>query len=112
MTWDDYHPIPGVDWADPARKPTERTIRIALVMADFDDQPFVITLPKQSDLFGNPQMDPDPARGRGEVLRGFLEQAAAPQPRHTVNEYWMELSHGKIGVDVRSPTARITCRKR
>ena len=47
MTWADYRPIPGVDWTDPKHKP-ERTIRIALVVADFEDQPFVITLPKHS----------------------------------------------------------------
>ena len=58
MTWADYHPIPGVNWADPAIKPTERTVRIALVVADFEDQPFVVTLPKHSDIFGNPQINP------------------------------------------------------
>ena len=29
-----------------------------LVAVDFEDQPFVITLPKKSDPFGNPQLDP------------------------------------------------------
>src|SRR5918995_5559709 len=58
MTWDDYRPIPGTKWTDPSLKPTVRTLRVALVAVDFEDQPFVITLPKQSDLFGNPQIDP------------------------------------------------------
>jgi M6 family metalloprotease-like protein len=31
---------------------------VALLAVDFPDQPFVITLPKHSDLFGNPQIDP------------------------------------------------------
>jgi hypothetical protein len=57
MTWADYKPISGKDWADPSLKP-ERTLTLALVAIDFDDQPFVMTLPKQSDPFGNPQTWP------------------------------------------------------
>ncbi|MCK4647045.1 MAG: peptidase M6, partial [Candidatus Aminicenantes bacterium] len=57
MTWDDYHPIPGKNWADPSLKP-ERGFRLAVVAIDFPDQPFVISLPKGSDPFGNPQIDP------------------------------------------------------
>src|ERR1017187_7961511 len=58
MTWADYHPIPGVDWADPKLVPTRKQFKVALVAVDFPDQPFVITLPTHSDLFGNPQIDP------------------------------------------------------
>ena len=50
MTWDDYHPIPGVNWADPSLQP-KRGFKMALVAVDFPDQPFVITLPKHSDPF-------------------------------------------------------------
>src|SRR5436190_1679337 len=42
MTWEDYHPIPGVNWADASHTPV-RVIRVALIAADFEDQPFVIT---------------------------------------------------------------------
>jgi M6 family metalloprotease-like protein len=98
MTWADYHPIPGVDWTDPARQPTERTIKIALVAADFDDQPFVITLPKHSDLFGNPQVDPIQRAEVAKYYADFWNQPSDLNHHHTVNEYWMELSHGKIGV--------------
>ena len=63
MTWDDYRPIPGVNWADPALVP-ERGFKIAVVAIDFPDQPFVVTLPRGSDPFGNPQIDPI---DRGEV---------------------------------------------
>jgi hypothetical protein len=48
MTWDDYCPIPGRNWADPSLKP-ERGFRLAVVAIDFPEQPFVITLPKGSD---------------------------------------------------------------
>ena len=56
MTWNDYRPIPGRNWADPALKP-ERGFRLAVVAIDFPNQPFVITLPKGSDPFGNPRGD-------------------------------------------------------
>jgi hypothetical protein len=57
MTWADYRPIPGQDWADPSLKP-ERGFKLAVVAIDFPDQPFVMTRPKGSDPFGNPQIDP------------------------------------------------------
>ena len=43
MTWEDYRPIPGVDWADASHAP-KKGFRMALVAVDFPDQPFVITL--------------------------------------------------------------------
>ena len=36
MTWDDYKPIPGKNWADPSLIP-ERKFRMALVAVDFPD---------------------------------------------------------------------------
>ncbi len=74
MTWDDYHPIPGVNWADPALTPG-RALRVALVAIDFDDQPFVVTLPKGSDPFGNPQVDPIE---RDDVARFYASFSARP----------------------------------
>jgi len=41
MTWDDYTPIPGRNWADPSLVPTQRQFKVALVAVDFEDQPFV-----------------------------------------------------------------------
>src|SRR6185436_12135107 len=49
MTWDDYRPIPGVNWADTSRRGTKRTMRVAIVPADYSDYPFVVTQPKGSD---------------------------------------------------------------
>lgn len=99
MTWDDYKPIPGVDWASDPRPPSERTIKIAMVLFDFEDQPFVVTLPKHSDPFGNPQIDPIK---REEVAKYYHDFWNKPQPANhgrSVHEYWMELSHGRIGVE-------------
>ena len=98
MTWDDYRPIPGATWADPSNKPTGRTLRVALVAVDFEDQPFVITLPKQSDLFGNPQIEPVK---REEVARFYADFWGKPGPLnhgHTIHEYWMEQSRGRVGI--------------
>lgn len=99
MTWDDYKPIPDVNWATDTRAPSERTIKIAMVLFDFEDQPFVVTLPKRSDPFGNPQIDPIK---REDVPKYYHDFWNKPQPANhgrSVHEYWMELSHGRIGVE-------------
>jgi M6 family metalloprotease-like protein len=97
MTWADYHPIPGVNWADPARVP-ERVLRVALVAIDFEDQPFVITLPKHSDPFGNPQIDPIRREDVPRFYADFLGKPGATNHGHTIHEYWMEQSRGKVGI--------------
>ncbi len=99
MTWADYRPIPGVDWADPSRK-APRTLRVALVALDFPDQPFVITMPKGSDPYGNPQIDPV---RREDVPRFYADFLGKPGPLnhgHTINGYWMEQSRGKVGIEL------------
>jgi M6 family metalloprotease-like protein len=98
MTWKDYRPIPGVTWADPSRPGSARNFRVALIAVDFPDQPFVITLPKQSDLFGNPQVDPIK---REDVPRFYAEFWGKPNAfnrGHTIHEYWMEQSRGRVGI--------------
>ncbi len=105
MTWADYKPIPGTNWGDRSRAPG-RALKVALIAIDFEDQPFVITLPKHSDPFGNPQVDPVP---RADVAKFYADFWGVPGPLnrgHTINGYWMEQSRGKIGipkVDVYGP---------
>ncbi|OFW07082.1 MAG: hypothetical protein A3H96_13765 [Acidobacteria bacterium RIFCSPLOWO2_02_FULL_67_36] len=97
MTWAGYKPIPGTNWGDRAKAPG-RALKVALMAIDFEDQPFVITRPKHSDPFGNPQVDPVP---RGEVARFYADFWGKPGPLnhgHTIHEYWMEQSRGKIGI--------------
>jgi M6 family metalloprotease-like protein len=100
MVWSDYHPIPGVDWTDPAKKATVRTIRVAMIVADFDDQPFVMTLPKHSDSYGNPQTDPIKREDIPQYYLDFWNGRSPAHNGHTANEYWMEQSHGRIGVSM------------
>ena len=97
MTWEDYRPIPGVDWADPALQP-KRGFKMALVAVDFPDQPFVITLPKHSDLFGNPQIDPVPREKVPQFYADFYNKPSAVNHGHTINGYWMEQSRGQFGI--------------
>ncbi|MDP4222799.1 MAG: peptidase M6 [Bacteroidota bacterium] len=97
MTWNDYHPIPGKNWADPALVP-ERKFRMALIAVDFPDQPFVITLPKGSDLFGNPQIDPVKRENVPQFYSDFWLKPSPINHGQTINGYWMEQSRGKFGI--------------
>lgn len=99
MTWNDYHPIPGRNWADPSLVP-ERKFKMALVAVDFPDQPFVITLPKKSDLFGNPQIDPVKRENVPKFYSDFWLSPSEVNHGQTINGYWMEQSRGKFGITV------------
>ena len=98
MTWADYHPIPGKDWADPSLVPSKKSFRVALLAVDFPDQPFVITLPKHSDLFGNPQIDPVPRAQVPQFYADFYNKPSPLNHGHTINGYWMEQSRGQVGI--------------
>jgi M6 family metalloprotease-like protein len=98
MTWDDYKPVPGRNWNDPSLVPSVRNLRIAVVAVDFSDQPFVITQPKHSDPFGNPQIDPIAREDVPEFYADFYGKPNAINSGHTVREYWMEQTGGRIGM--------------
>lgn len=97
MTWKDYRPIPGTSWADTG-VPGARVLRVALVAVDFADQPFVITMPKQSDLFGNPQVAPVPREQVPQFYADFWGKPGPLNHGHTIHEFWMEQSRGKVGI--------------
>jgi M6 family metalloprotease-like protein len=97
MTWDDFRPIPGKNWADSSLKP-ERGFRLAMVAIDFPDQPFVITRPKGSDPFGNPQIDPIAREQVPRFYADFFLKPSEVNHGHTINGYWMEQSRGKFGI--------------
>jgi M6 family metalloprotease-like protein len=98
MTWADYHPIPGINWADPSRVPTRKQYKVALIAVDFDDQPFVITQKKKSDLFGNPQMDPISREKVPQFYADFFNTPSEANHGQTINGFWMEQSRGQIGI--------------
>src|SRR4051812_24095347 len=58
MTWADYRPIPGVNWADPVLTPSKKQFRVALIAVDFPNQRSVLTWPRRIALFVIRQMDP------------------------------------------------------
>ena len=97
MTWADYRPIPGHNWADPSLKP-RRGFKLAVVGIDFPGQPFVITLPKGSDPFGNPQLDPIPREKVSRFYADFFMKPSEVNHGQTINGYWMEQSRGRFGI--------------
>ncbi|KAF2108795.1 hypothetical protein BDV96DRAFT_605240 [Lophiotrema nucula] len=102
MTWADYKAPPNTNWGDPTKKGYIRNFNIALVVVDYPDSPFVVTLPAQSDIFGNPQPS---ASGltREDVpafYRDFLNKPGELNEGHTLHEYWMGDSDGRYGVDL------------
>jgi M6 family metalloprotease-like protein len=97
MTWEDYRPIPGRNWADPSLKP-ERGFRLAVVGIDFPGQPFVVTLPKGSDPFGNPQIEPIAREKVPQFYADFWMKPNEFNHGQTINGYWMEQSRGKFGI--------------
>lgn len=97
MTWDDYRPIPGRDWNNPSLKP-ERGFKLAVVAVDFPDQPFVITLPKHSDPFGNPQVDPIPREKVPQFYADFFTKPLPVNHGLNIHSYWMEISRGRFGI--------------
>ena len=68
LTWDDYVPVPDrkADYYDPDSVGSETQYRTAIILVDFQDQPFLISQPPESHPFGNPQpgWTPVPPRAR------------------------------------------------
>ena len=59
-----------------------------------------MTLPKHSDKYGNPQVDPITREEVVQYTQDFYTKPQAVNHGHTIHEYWMEQSRGKIGVAV------------
>ncbi|WP_370946574.1 M6 family metalloprotease domain-containing protein [Amycolatopsis sp. cg5] len=102
MTWADYRKIPGTNWADPSLKPTKRTFKGAVVLADYPDQNFVVTQPPKSTVFGNPGVAANniPRANVAKYYQDFLNKPGTLNNGHTINEYWMEDSLGRFGVQL------------
>ena len=82
MTWDDYRRIPGTNWADPTVRGSVRTFKGALVLVDYPNQPFVVTQPANSTIYGNPTDRARRSAGAGAgVLPRLPQHAGRTQPR-------------------------------
>jgi M6 family metalloprotease-like protein len=102
MVWDDYKPVPGTDWNDPSRKGSVDQFKAALVLLDFPDEKFNVTLPAHSTVFGNPQAlaHDVPEDQVAQFYEDFLNKPNELNGGHTIHEYWMEDSNGRYGVDM------------
>lgn len=102
MTWDDWVPVPGRNWADPTVAGTVRNFDIALVTLDYPDQPFVVTQRPRSTVFGNPQATAAniPRSQVAQFYTDFLNTPNSLNRGHTLHEYWMQDSNGRYGVDL------------
>ncbi|WP_246178721.1 M6 family metalloprotease domain-containing protein [Actinomadura decatromicini] len=101
MTWDDYKSIPGTNWSDPSRKGSVKNFNGAVVLVDYSNQPFVVTQPKNSTIFGNPVAVGDVPRTQvAKFYQDFLNKPQQLNHGHTLHEYWMEDSGGRYGVNL------------
>lgn len=100
MTWEDFRPVPGKDWADPSHEATKKTFHGAVVMVDYPNQPFVVTQPEDSTPFGLPTAEANNL-DRADVPEFYRDLLNTPNDLnrgHTINEYWMEDSSGRFGI--------------
>ncbi|WP_062428947.1 M6 family metalloprotease domain-containing protein [Herbidospora daliensis] len=102
MTWSDYKKPPGTSWNDPNVKGSDRTFKGALVLLDYPNQPFVVTQPQGSTVFKNPsaQAHDIPRDQVAKFYQDFLNTPNDLNKGHTIHEYWMEDSGGRIGVEL------------
>lgn len=102
MTWEDYRPIPGIDWRTADIKP-ERVLRGALVIVDFPDREFILSQPEGSEVAGNPIGTGNIPRDEiGQFWVDFLNKPQPLNNHRTINEYWRENSYGKWAVELDS----------
>jgi M6 family metalloprotease-like protein len=99
MTWDDLKKVPDIDWSDPNRKGTVRTMKAALVLGDYPNEQFAITRPQNSDIYANPRSNLQLDRSQVPAFyRDFLNKPQPLNHNQTMHGYWMEDSGGRIGV--------------
>jgi M6 family metalloprotease-like protein len=103
LTWDAYTPIRPSAWNDAAHSTgSQSQYKTAVILLQFQDQPMLITQPAGAHPFGNPQPGWQPV-APGAVADWYHGYYAVPNEYNggqTLHAYWMEDSHGRIGVDV------------
>ena len=104
LTWADYRAVPDArpEFYDGSADGSQSQYKTAIILIDYPDQPFLITQPAGTHPFGNPQPGWTPV-APGDVNQWMHDYYAVPNQYNggkTLNSYWMEDSHGRIGVDV------------
>ena len=102
LTWNDYRPVPGPDYSDPNSQPSVKKWRVALILVDYPDRPFTVTLPAGSDVFGNPSAlaHSIPREQVPQFYADFLNKPSPLNNFQTMHRYWMENSFGRYGVEL------------
>jgi hypothetical protein len=103
LTWDAYVPIRPEAWnSDTTSTASESQYRTAIVLMDFPDQPFLISQPAGTHPFGNPQpgWQPVPASGVNQWMHEYYSVPNEYNGGQTLHGYWMETTHGRVGVTV------------
>ncbi len=101
MTWDDYVPVPGTDWAHDTDG-SVRQFHGAIVLLDFDNQDFVVSQPEGSHVFGNPSglAHDVPREDVPEFYLNLLNTPNELNRGRTINEYYMEQTGGRLSVQM------------
>ncbi|WP_092615412.1 M6 family metalloprotease domain-containing protein [Jiangella sp. DSM 45060] len=103
MTWDDYQQVRPDAWnQDTTSQGSESQYRTAVILLEYTDQPFLISQEPESHAFGNP-LPPWKPVPQSELNQWFYDYYAVPNEFNqgqTLHGYWMETSHGRIGVTV------------
>jgi hypothetical protein len=104
LTWADYLPVPDErpEFYDYSVDGSQNQYRTVIILIDYPDQPFLISQPAGSHPFGNPQPGWTPVAPE-DVNQWMYEYYAVPNEYNggrTLHGYWMEDTHGRIGVDV------------
>ena len=104
LTWADYRAVPDArpEFYDTATSGSQSQYKTAIILIDYPDQPFLITQAAGTHPFGNPQPGWTPV-APADVNHWMHDYYAVPNQYNggkTLHGYWMEDSHGKIGVSV------------
>jgi M6 family metalloprotease-like protein len=100
LTWADYTQVRPNEWHTDAVQGSENQFRGAVVLADFTDQPFLISQPAGSHPFGNPQPGWSPVTNVRQWMDEYLTVPNQYNGGQTIHGYWMEDSHGRLGVSI------------
>ena len=100
-TWETDSQAAHGAWNDPATRAVSPPPR-GVVLVGFTDQPSLITQEPGAHPFGNPQpgWEPVPAERGAPVDGGVPQRPDEYNGGQSINGYWMEDTHGRLGVSI------------
>jgi M6 family metalloprotease-like protein len=100
LTWADYTQVRPDEWHFESVEGSEQQFSGAVVLADFTDQPFLISQNPETHPFGNPQPGHEPVTNVRQWMDEYLTVPNEYNGGQTIHGYWMEDSHGRLGVSI------------